>query len=181
MSARRRNRWLVGIALLMVSLVAIPNAAGIRINVSDSVARGLWITTPRAATVGAYVLICPPPTALFGTARERGYLPRGHCPGGFAPLMKQVVAIEGDQVDIGAEGMRINGRLLPRSAPRQRDGAGRALVAWPAGAFNVAAGEVVLYGSGTPYSFDARYFGPLPRELIRSVIEPVLLVDRMTP
>ena len=87
-----------------MSLVAIANAAGIRINVSDSIARGLWITTPRAVAVGAYVLICPPPTALFGTARERGYLPRGHCPGGFAPLMKQVVAIKGDQVDIAADG-----------------------------------------------------------------------------
>ena len=37
---------------------------------------------------------------------------------------------------------------------------------------------MLLYGDGTAASFDARYFGPVPRSLVLSVIVPVLVQAR---
>ena len=34
--------------------------------------------------------------------------------------------------------------------------------------------DVLLYGDGTPYSIDSRYFGVTDRHAIQSVLRPVL-------
>ncbi len=57
------------------------------------------------------------------------------------PLLKPIVAVAGDRVVLSAEGMRVNGRLLPKTAPLFRDAAGRSLHPWPFGAYVVEGGS----------------------------------------
>ena len=54
----------------------------------------------------------PPDSGAAQLAVERGYLPTGQCPGGFAPLLKQIVAIPGDTVTLTDEQVWINEILL---------------------------------------------------------------------
>jgi conjugative transfer signal peptidase TraF len=152
--------------------------AGLRINLTDSIATGIWLTQDRPVVVGEYVMVCPPDNDVVRLGHSRGYIPAGWCPGGYGPLMKRVAGAAGAQVAIHADGMYVDGARLPHSAPLDQDGAGRPIVAWTPSSFQLASDEVLLYGDGTAASFDARYFGPVPRSLVLSVIVPVLVQTR---
>lgn len=133
---------------------------GYRINTTPSYPLGLWriqaLGRPLAA--GDLIFICPPPTPPFKLAFERGYIRRGLCPGRLSPLIKTVVATEGQSVDIG-EHVSVEGRPLAHSKVHRADAEGRALVPWRGG--TVPHGCVFLH-SDFGGSFDSRYFGPIP-------------------
>ena len=97
---------------------------GIRVNASSSLPIGLYIKT--SARRANLVEFCPPePFASF--SKGRGYRPSGSCPDAAEPLMKPVVAAEGDIVEVSASGVAVNGRLLPNSSPRPVDTRNRPL------------------------------------------------------
>lgn len=156
--------------------VAAAIVGGFRINLTPSEPLGLWRIVPldRAAAVGDLVFICTPQTAAMMTARERGYLRSGTCPGGVAPLIKTVVAVAGQHVEIGA-GVTIDGRPVPFSDLVERDGKGRSMAPYSGGV--VPAGSVFLHSSFRG-SFDSRYFGPLPASGIVGLAQPVLTYAR---
>jgi conjugative transfer signal peptidase TraF len=157
----------ITIAVLYVGF----EAGGIRVNASSSLPIGLYIKT--SARKANLVEFCPPePFASF--SKGRGYRPGGSCPDAAAPLMKPVVAAEGDTVEVSARGVAVNGRLLPNSAPRTADSQNRPLRHWPFGKYRVAAGTVWVVSSFNQRSFDSRYFGPIPRVCIRSRLRPLL-------
>jgi conjugative transfer signal peptidase TraF len=153
---------------------ALADAAGARINTSRSIPVGLYWVSGAAVEKGAYVLVCPPPGAVFDEARRRGYLGAGFCPGGYGYLMKRLVAVRGDEVAVSDAGVWVNGELLPASAPRAADGAGRGLPRWRTELTPLGEAEVLLMADARRTSFDARYFGPLPRAQIEAVLVPVL-------
>jgi conjugative transfer signal peptidase TraF len=153
---------------------ALAQVAGARINTTRSIPVGLYWVSGAPADKGAYVLVCPPPAAVFEQARERGYLGAGYCPGGYGYLMKRIVATEGDVVAVSGEGVWVNGALLPASAPRTVDAGGRALPRFRTDAHTLGAADVLLMSAGRPTAFDARYFGPLPRGQIQTVVSPLL-------
>jgi conjugative transfer signal peptidase TraF len=68
----------------------------------------------------------------------------------------------------------VNGRLLSLSAPLKTDQAGRPMPRYRPHAFTLGASEVLLMSEVSATSFDGRYFGPLSRSQIKSVIRPVL-------
>ena len=104
-------------------------------------------------------------------ARERGYLAPGWgCDGGVAPLLKQVVALPGDWVDVSPDGIRVNGREIANSARLAVDGAGRPMP--PPAAGEVPAGHIWLF-SGHAQSFDSRYFGPVARAAVIGTVAPL--------
>jgi conjugative transfer signal peptidase TraF len=104
----------------------------------------------------------------------RGYLGRGDCPGGAEPVLKVIAGLRGDQVDVEAGWISVNGERLARSATIARDSAGRLLthVAW--GKRQVGRDEVWLVGLNNLRSWDSRYFGPIPLRAIRGVAESLL-------
>jgi conjugative transfer signal peptidase TraF len=149
------------------------SAFGIRLNTSPSLPFGLYRVT--ADTAAPLIEFCPSePVASF--ANVRGYRQVGSCPDGGTPLMKPIVAREGDVVEVSAAGVRVNGTLLRNSAPLARDTAGRPLTPWPAGKYTVPLGEVWLISDYHARSFDSRYFGPVPTALIRSHLRPLLVL-----
>ena len=159
-------------ALVATLAIATALAGGYRINLTPSEPLGLWHVIPlhRPTKVDDLVFICPPETAEMLEARVRGYLRSGSCPGGIAPLIKTVIAVAGQHVEIGAS-VDVDGREVSSSSLAQRDGKGRPLTPFPSGI--VPQGYVFLHSS-FPGSYDSRYFGPVPISGILGLAQEVL-------
>lgn len=163
----------VAAAAALVLATVAGGLAGYRINLTPSEPLGIWRirSLERPAAVGDLVFICPPPTPAIRTARERGYLRSGLCPGGYAPLIKTIVAIAGHRIHIDRF-VTIDGLAIPHSALSPKDGQGRPMTTAYADG-EVGAGEVFLHSSYEA-SFDSRYLGPLPSSGILGLAEEVL-------
>jgi len=157
----------------LISVLAIPAAAGLRLNDSPSLPFGIYVVTSDQSA--DLVEFCPPePFASF--AAQRGYRERGSCADGGAPLMKPIAARAGDTVEISASGIAINRRLIPNGRALKVDTRGRALQNWPFGTYVVQPGTVWLISSYNARSFDSRYFGPIRITSVRGRLRPLLTV-----
>ena len=148
--------------------------AGVRINTTKSVPVGVYWAVSTPVRKGDYVIFCPPRVGVFDEAKARGYISAGFCPGGYGYLMKRVLAAKDDTVSVGDEGVRVNGELLPLSAPLRTDKGGRLMPRYQARRFTLGASELLLMSDVSPTSFDGRYFGPINRSQLRTVVRPVL-------
>lgn len=176
MSARRVPVMVLAAgAGLMIALAFAGWCAGLRINMTPSYPRGLWRIAPldHMVAVGDLVFICPPYTAEFERAFDRGYIRRGLCAGGLSPLIKTVAAIGGQEVDV-ADQVSIDGRPLPGSDIRHTDAAGRPLAVFAGGI--VPAGDLYLH-SDFSGSYDSRYFGPIPASGVLGLARPILTLS----
>jgi conjugative transfer signal peptidase TraF len=164
----------LGVTLTGLALLGA-GAAGLRVNATASMPRGLWRVAPAAGPIrrGAIVSLCLPQGPLLRLALRRGYLGAGPCPGGAEPLLKPVAAIAGDTVRITPAGIAVNGAPLPNSAARKQDSAGRPLSPMPSGTYRVAPGAVWVVSSHAGRSFDSRYFGPVPVSDVRGTARPL--------
>lgn len=145
---------------------------GYRLNETESYPLGLWRIerTPRPVAVGDRIFVCPPPTREFAVALERGYIRRGLCAGWLSPLIKTVVAVAGQRIEVAAS-VSIDGCPLARSDIHAVDAQGRALVPYAGGI--VPAGTLYLH-SNYAGSYDSRYFGPVPATGLLGLARPVL-------
>ena len=174
---RRRHTllFLTGAAVVMSTLAVTAFIGGYRLNLTPSEPLGLWRIEAlrRPVAIGDLVFLCPPMTAVFTEAWRRGYLRRGLCVGGVAPLIKTVAALPGQHVDI-TDHVLIDGRLVPASSVRGRDGEGRALTSDPGG---VVPPHHLFLHSSFASSYDSRYFGPVPDTGLLGLARPVLTFD----
>ena len=146
---------------------------GIRLNTSSSLPIGFYGTT---LDKSAKLIEFCPAEPFASLSALRGYRGRGGgCPDGREPLMKPVVAVAGDSIEISSRGFAVNGFLLPNSAARCFDSKSRSLPQWPLGRFRVTVGTVWVISSFNPRSFDSRYFGPIPISAIRCHLRPILI------
>jgi conjugative transfer signal peptidase TraF len=95
------------------------------------------------------------------------------CPDGGAPLLKPVIARAGDVVEVSKAGIAVNGNVLPHTAPRTVDSKSRTLRPWPVGRYVVVAGTMWVASSYNDYSYDSRYFGPVPAAAILYHLRPL--------
>jgi len=163
---------MLGIAALGAATLAMTGwAGGYRFNLTPSAPLGLWrieaMKSPLA--VGDLVFICPPATDVFVNAFGRGYLRRGLCAGGLAPLLKSIAAVPGQRVWIGDD-VVIDGRPLAASRIRRKDGQGRAIAPFAGGV--IPSGYLFLHSS-IASSYDSRYFGPIPATGLLGRARPV--------
>ena len=119
------------------------------------------------------MFLCPPTTAVFAEAWRRGYLRRGLCAGGVAPLIKAVAALPGQRVDI-TEHVLIDGRPVPASSVWRTDGEGRAIKPDAGG---VVPPHHLFLHSPVESSYDSRYFGSVPDSGLLGLARPVFTVD----
>ncbi|SEO25697.1 conjugation peptidase TraF. Serine peptidase. MEROPS family S26C [Nitrosospira multiformis] len=161
-------------ALGLLVLGFMFHAAGLRVNVTKSIPIGLYQLSDVPVRKGEYVIFCPPESTLFDEARSRGYIGAGFCPGGYGYMMKRVWAVAGDVVTWGEEGITVNGKLLPASAPREADSAGRTLPQYTFSDYTLKESELLLMSDVSWASFDSRYFGPVDAGKIRGVIRPMV-------
>lgn len=157
-----------------IAALAGGEAAGLYVNATASMPRGLWrVRAAEPIERGTVVAICPPNCATIREAARRGYIPPGRCPGGYEPLIKPVAALGGDIVTVTPAGVVVDGNPVANTRPLAMDEAGRALYAIPAGSFRVPRGELWLLSGHDPRSFDSRYFGAVPVANIIGVARPL--------
>ena len=175
MKRRKALTILIVGATGLAGIAAIGWLGGYRVNFTPSYALGLWRieALARKAEVGDLVFICPPQISEFVMARERGYVRTGLCPGWFSPLIKTVVALPGQSVEIGLN-VEIDGVVLIHSDVRALDAEGRTLTPYSDG---IVAADHLFIHSEFAGSYDSRYFGPIPADGILGLAQPVLVFE----
>ena len=162
---------LIGFATSLL-LLSAGFFGSIRINATASGAIGLWRIMPLTSRpqVGETVFVCLPPGKVMDEAYRRGYLRRGLCPGGVGPLIKTVVAVGGQEVEV-TDRLSIDGIVLPHSQLLEIDGQGRALHHDRGGV--VPDGGIYLH---SPFgaSWDSRYFGAVPQSGVLGLAKEIL-------
>ena len=165
----RRSRLALRTTLFLCApflvLYATFRFIGIRINITSSLPRGFYVVGQSPAA--DLVEFCPEgePARI---SLERGYrTPWGSCPDGGSPLLKPIAAVYGDRVEVTNNGIQVNGKLIANSAAHFRDHRERELKPWPTGQYIVPAGSLWVVSDFNGWSFDSRYFGPIPCSLVR--------------
>jgi|HubBroStandDraft_1064217.scaffolds.fasta_scaffold385415_2 conjugative transfer signal peptidase TraF len=156
--------------------------SGLRVNFTPSMPLGIYQLEPlptSGVARGVIVAVCAPDEAA-GLGRNRGYLSSGPCPHDTEQLLKVVAGVPGDNVAVSAEGVAVNGCLLPDSQPIALDRAGRRISHWPRGDFRLGQGQVWLYASN-PRSWDSRYWGPAPVAGLLAMAVPLLAAPSSFP
>jgi type IV secretory pathway protease TraF len=140
------NLTVTRITVIVTSIVVAGLAnrfAGVMVNLTDSERTGIYLRVPGKPERGGMVAL--------------------------RSLMKHVVAVPGDVVTATQQGTHVNGRLWPNSAiPEGTHG----YQPFPFGTYTLRPGQYWLLGT-SPDSWDSRYIGPVPIDLIESSVEPV--------
>lgn len=168
------GRVVATVLLAVAACAMVAGLAGARINTTKSIPIGLYWTSSAPVEKGAYVYWCPPKVGVFDDAKERGYIGAGFCDGDYGYMMKRVLAAKGDTVTVSHDGVRVNNELLALSKPLKTDGAGRLMPRFQADHYTLGDSEVLLMSDVSGTSFDGRYFGPINRSQIKTVIRPVI-------
>jgi len=89
-----------------------------------------------------------------------------HCPDRARPILKKVAALPGVKVEIGADGIRVDGQPVPNSQLLPT----LVSTATPG---HVPEGMFWALSDYTPDSYDSWYFGPRPLMAILAVVQPL--------
>jgi conjugative transfer signal peptidase TraF len=133
-------------------------------NVSGSVPTGLYRVRPARDLTVTTLVVAYPPEPVATWLAEGHYLPRG------VPLLKPILALEGQTVCRAGSVIAVDGREM--GAARRQDHSGRPLPVWQ-GCRVIGDGEVFLMNPYEPASLDGRYFGPIPIAAIAGLAEPL--------
>ncbi|MDR1397148.1 MAG: conjugative transfer signal peptidase TraF [Desulfarculales bacterium] len=128
--------------------------AGLRVNFTPSMPRGLYMLKGCGIKRGDYVAYCLPVSML---TIGRRYLKSGSCPSRLQPLLKIAAALPGDRIEFTAEGIYINEIYMENSSAKDTDRNGRELIRIT-GQATVPAGCALILAPHLD-SFDSRYFG----------------------
>ncbi len=145
----------------------------LHINSTSSMPKGIYQEISVPLKIGSLVEVCLPiRIAQFGLAR--GYIHAGNCPGNAEPVLKEVVALENDTVQINKHEVIVNGQTLPHSQILAYDENAQPLTPIIInGHFVLTKEEVWLYGNQDLKSWDSRYYGAVKRSAIRHILKPI--------
>ena len=141
-------------AIWFALVLALAFGAGLRLNPTPSLPKGIYRVVSGVPAKGDLVAFC-----LEGEfaqlALERGYLEPGSCPSGLRPLLKRLSGLPGDVVN-------------PYASPIcTEDSHGRPMSA--ALTPGVVPSGMALVLADHPGSFDSRYFGFVPLDSLQRV------------
>jgi conjugative transfer signal peptidase TraF len=169
--------WAVVGVVVCLCAAWLAERSGVRINLSPSMPIGIYVSRPAPSSMdrlarGAFVAVCLP-DSLARWAWVRGYIIRGRCPDGLAPVGKPIFALPGDTVTVGPYGLARNGEPAPKTSPLQWDRSGRTLPRVGYGRYPVGSGQVWLVSTYAPSSWDSRYYGAISQVRVVSMLRPV--------
>jgi conjugative transfer signal peptidase TraF len=174
---RRAGRWPAGASLPAgLACLCVLYMAPLRLNLSSSMPVGWYlardIASGQSVRRGTLVTVCLP-AEIASWGRARGYLHRGSCTDGTAPVGKSIFAVAGDTVTVRSSGLSLNGKPTPGTTALPQDSEGRPLGRVPNGRYAVRPGEVWLISTYSPRSWDSRYIGPVPTSAMVSALQPL--------
>lgn len=114
------------------------------------------------------IVVFTPPEKAKKIAYERGYISEG------TPMMKYVVAVEGDEFLIDGSDFFAAEKYYGHVAAE--DSAGRELYPYSNHMFTVNKGEFIAAGTH-PRSFDSRYWGPVSENNILAKAVPIFTYE----
>lgn len=171
MSGFYKKFSIVGTAIII--LLFLFYLLGIRVNTTKSIPIGIYLTSNENIEIGSFVLFCPPDNDIFLAAKKRNYITSGFCEGDYGYMMKQVVGQCGDNINITNEGLFVNGQIIPHSKLIEKDLDGNSLPVYSKSYF-LKENEVLLMSNVSDTSFDGRYFGPINKKQILTVVNPLI-------
>lgn len=147
----------VFICICAIGALLFAAYAGLRVNLTPSLPKGVYRIVPGTPAKGDIVSFCLR-GEFAALARERGYLGSGSCANGLRPMLKYLVGMPGDHIpDLIIRTVDAQGRPLPSRLEHGTVPVGMALVL-----------------SDHVGSFDSRYFGCVPLDGL-SRVEPFFL------
>ena len=147
------------------------------INVTPSMPVGLWRITkpipPLESLRHKVIIFCPPDTETFRWAKSNGVLTPGRCPGDYMPLLKEVIGLPGDSVEVLDGSVVLNDRPLLGTEidPKLR-------LTFLQPKQTIPSDSLWVMGTASPASFDSRYFGPISSDSILGLAYPVFTSHR---
>ena len=169
---------LLRLAALFLLMVVTCKFSGLCINITPSLAQGVYRETGETPKRGDAVTFCLPDGEFSSLAKERRYLGAGPCASGLRPMMKYLAGVPGDTITVlddailcgPAGGIQCR---WPVSAQRA-DSLKRPLItALEDGSIP---DDMALVLTLHPGGFDSRYFGLVPLRDLKSVA-PLLLFN----
>jgi len=162
-------KWLSIVVLNVLGVGMLILFLGIRLNISPSYPMGLYKEVKGQWGRHDLVLSClPKDVATMGI--DRGYLGLSSQCNGHTPVIKKVIALAGDTVEIASQ-MRVNGEVIPNTPVNSADYLGRPLPRADGG--TTPDGYVWLLSNHIENSFDSRYYGTIPTSLVQFKLEPL--------
>lgn len=169
------------ISMFLISLIvlgALFHGMGFRINLTESIPKGLYRITSADPIKNAYVIFCPDNRESFRLAKDRGYIDHGLFCDGYGYLMKKVAAVSGDILSVTNEGVFVNQILISYSKPKLQDGMNRTLPQWQVMNYQLQEDEIMTMTSQSQWSFDGRYYGLVHTSQIKGLITPIWVINK---
>lgn len=169
-------RWVMAV-LVVITLLVLMGVFHMRFNFTPSMPIGFYyqVAHPGILQRGQTVEVCLP-RIIGEQGLQRGYLNEGSCEGGFEPVIKELIAVSGDEVQVTQESIFVN--HVPYYAPFiQLDMNGQPMSSYPIKAIK-STNQYWLYGANDPeYSWDSRFYGGVDRANIQGVIRPFITMQ----
>jgi conjugative transfer signal peptidase TraF len=175
MRLKLKRKWPL-YSFTVIVVIFLLYLIGFRFNYTASMPIGIYLQkSADQIKRGDYVFACLP-KSLEELGKSRSYISTGECPGGYTPLVKEVIAVPGDDVELSDQAIIVNGRS--HVAPvKNLDEAGRAMNPIARGSYPLTDGYW-LYGFHDPiHSWDSRYYGPVSKNNIIGRAIPFLTAN----
>lgn len=159
---------------LSVVVIAVFWIFDLVINVTPSMPVGIWRVFSHPVNAsdlkGRIILICPPKNEIFSWAIDQEIISGGRCKTGSIPLLKEVLGVPGDNIDVYGDKVFLNENLAAR---RHFEVPSR--IFSEIKSYKIPENHVWVLGTSREESFDSRYFGPLSLDGFIGVVRPILV------
>lgn len=168
---------------VVISLIAVTSIVvtltfysfNLKLNYTPSYPRGLYQVKEQPLEQlerGDLVLVCPKLNDAIKLAAERNYIHFSYeCSTGLTPLMKRIVAMEGDHVEVTEQGIFVNQKLVKNSIPLVVDSKNRPMPIASSGI--TPKDRIWIVSEYSDVSFDSRYFGDLDIASVIGTMKPL--------
>lgn len=166
-----KRKWPLLILLLALLVVIFAKYLRLIINITPSMKNGFYIKQSGAINHGDIITLC-----LNNHYQQIGlsqhYLQRGSVCNGSNPLIKQVIAIPGDDVVLAENYIAVN-HIRHFYKTYHEDSFNRPLMIYPRGIYKNTRGYWLI-GVNDSRSWDSRYWGPISEKQIRYKLKPIV-------
>lgn len=157
-------------------LVFIAFHLGLRINFTKSMPLGVYYLKNKAPKREDIVAVCLPKEIAQEGLRQH-YLFHGQCPENSVPVLKQLIAIPGDFVQLSLQGILVN-HTFYEAKQLTYDSHHKKIKTWLKPPIFSVVNQYWLYGNyNKNRSWDSRYWGGVNREDILGVYSPIWAAD----